>query len=132
MTQQDRHKAEESWTYYRAVFNRRSRHFPSQAIFLPLIDRIYELGYAEQFFAGTSLDNLVISIRPNPRDRQQTILVVPQEDAVEFRLYPKDGETEVSTVTREQAVSALDRLLPRLAADLETSSRGTADGDSEA
>jgi hypothetical protein len=132
MTQQERQKAKESWTYYRSAFSRRSHHFPSLAIFVPLIDRVCELGYSEKLYADASLDNLVISTHPNPRDRRQTILVIPQENSVEFRLYPKEGQAEVSTVSQDQAASALDRLLPRLAANPETSSSGAADGDSEA
>ena len=130
MTQQERHKAEESWAYQRSAFNRRSRHFPSLSVLVPLIDRVCELGYSKQLYAGSSLDNFVISVRPNPRDRRQTILVIPQEDMVEFRLYPKDGEAEVATVARDQAASALDRLLPRLTADLAASSSGSGNGDS--
>ncbi|MGH7225156.1 MAG: hypothetical protein ACRELF_18195, partial [Gemmataceae bacterium] len=110
MTEQQRQKAEESWEHYRLAFSRRSRLFPSVAIFVPLIDRIRELGYSARLFAAASLDNLVISVRPNPRDRQQTILVIPQENTVEFRLYPKDGEVEVRTVDRSQAIEVLDRL----------------------
>jgi hypothetical protein len=132
MTQQERQKAKESWTYYRSAFSRRSPHFPKLAVFIPIIDRICELGYSEQLYAGASLDNLVISVCSNPRDRRQTILVVPQENTVEFRLYPKDGETEISTVAQDQAASALDRLLPRLADNPQTSSSRAADGDSEA
>ena len=132
MTQRERQKAKESWTYHRSAFSRRSHHFPSLAVFVPLIDRVCELGYSEKLYADTSLDNLVISVHPNPRDRRQTILVIPKENAVEFRLYPKDGEAEVSTVAPDQAASALDQLLPRLAANAETSSNGAMDDDSVA
>ncbi len=129
MTQQKRQIAKESWTYHRAALSRRSNHFPNLSIFLPLIDRICELGYSEKFYAGTSLDNLVISILPKPRDRRQTILVIPQENTVEFRLYPKEGEAEIFTVAPDHASSVLDHLLPRLAANSDTSSNGTVDGD---
>lgn len=132
MTQQECQKAKESWTYYRRAFSRRSAHFPNLAIFVPLTERICELGYSEKLYAGTSLDNLVISVRPNPRDRRETILVIPHEKTVEFRLYPKDGEAEVSTVVWDQAASTLDRLLPRLAVQLEKSSSKNADGGSNA
>jgi hypothetical protein len=131
MTQQERLTAKESWRYHRLAFHRRTHLFPNLAVFVPVIDRVCELGYSEQLYANTSLDNLVISVRPNPRDRRQTILVIPQANMVEFRLYPEDGETEVSTVSTEQAASALDHLLPRLIASLETSTSGTVDGDSE-
>lgn len=129
MTQPEHQKAAESWGYFRSAFARRSRLFPNLAIFGPLIDRICEQGYSEQLYAGASLDNLVISVRPNPPDRRQTILVVPQGDRIEFRLYPKDGSAEVSTVTQDQAASALDRLLPRLTAKV-LSSNGPADSES--
>ena len=132
MTQPERQKAKESWIYSRSAFSRRSHQFPNLTVFVSLIDRICELGYSEKLYAGTSLDNLVISVRPNPRDRRQTILVIPQEKDVEFRLYPKDGEAEVSTVVRDQAAAALDRLLPRLTAQLETLSSGSAHSDSDA
>jgi hypothetical protein len=129
---QPRRKAEESWDYYRSAFGRRSQSFPDLAVFVPLIDRIRELGYSSRLYGGASLDNLVISVHPKPRDRRQTILVVPRTDTVEFRFYRKDGEAEVSTVARDQAASALDRLLPRLAAEDRTSTSGTADDDSQA
>jgi hypothetical protein len=132
MTQQERQKAKASWSYHRSTFHRRSYLFPNLAVFVPVIDRVCELGYSEKLYADTSLDNLVISVRPNPRDRRQTILVIPKENMVEFRLYPKDGEAEVSKVAPEQAASALDHLLPRLIASLETSTSGTVNGDSEA
>ncbi len=131
MTQQERQKAKESWIYHRSACHRRSHLFPNLAVLAPVIDRVCELGYSETLYADTSLDNLVISVRPNPRDRRQTILVIPKENMVEFRLYPEDGETEVSTVSPEQAASALDHLLPRLIAGLETSTSGTVDGDSK-
>ena len=130
MTQQHQ-KAEESWEYYRSVFSLRSRHFPYLAILVPLIDRTRELGYSARLYAAASLDNLVISARPNPRDRRQTILVIVHENTVEFRLYPKEGEVEVSTVEGGQAAETLARLLPRLAANRETSSSATADDNLE-
>jgi hypothetical protein len=132
MTEQDRRKAEESWTYYRRAFARRSRPFPALAILVSLIDRIHACGFSEQLYAGASLDNLVISVLPNPRDRRQTILVIPQEDAVEFRLYPKGGDAEVTTVARDQAEAALDGLLSRLVAGAETAKGGVAESESEA
>lgn len=129
MTQQQRQKAEESWDYYRSAFSRRSRDFPRLAVFVPLIDRIRELGYSARLYAAASLDNLVISVRPNPGDRRQTILVIPQENTVEFRLYPKEGEVEIATVDRSQVEEALDRLLPRLSANRASASNGVADDD---
>lgn len=118
MTQPQHQKAEESWSYYRSAFSRRGRLFADLAVLVPLIDRIRELGYSERLYAGASLDNLVISVRPQPRDRRQTILVIPKEESVEFRLYAEDGETETSTVALNQIESEIDRLLPRLAAML--------------
>lgn len=130
MTQSKRPKAEESWQYYRSAFSRRSRLFPNLSIIEPLIDRICELGYSGRLYASSSLDNLVISVWPQPRDRRQTILVIPQEDQVEFRLYPQNGQVEVSTVAQNQAASVLDHLLPRLTAEV-LSSSGAADGESD-
>jgi hypothetical protein len=131
MTQQERREAEASWRYYRAAFSRRSLPFPALTILVRIIDRICELGYSERLYAGESLDQLVISARAKPRDRRQTILVVPKEDAVEFRFYPKEGAAEVHTVALDQVESAIDRLLPELAATQKMSSSGVVDGKSE-
>jgi hypothetical protein len=117
MTQPKRHTTDDSWSYYRSAFRRRSRHVPALAILATLIDRICERGYSERLYAGESLDNLVISTRPNPRDRRQTILAIPKDDAVEFRLYAEEGEAEVCTVALNQVESAIDRLLSRLSAN---------------
>jgi hypothetical protein len=131
MTEQERRQAEESWTYYRSAFSRRSHQFPAATILVSLIDRIVELGYADQLYAGASLDNLVISLRPNARGRRQTIFVIPRGETVEFRLYPKEGEAEVSTVARDWAIATLDCLLPRLAACAKSGSSGTAECKTE-
>lgn len=131
MTQQNRHKAVESWEYHRTKYLCASRSFPYLAVNLPLIDRVCELGYSEKLYALSSHDNLVISVRRIPYDRRQTILVVPLGETVEFRFYSKDGPAEVSRVTREDAVLVLDRLLPRLAAEVPFDN-GAMDGDSEA
>lgn len=118
MTRSEHRNAGESWAYYRSAFSRRSRHFPNLAVLVAVIDRVCELGYAERLYAGASLDNLVISVRPQTSDRHQTILVVPKGESVEFRFYPEDGETEISTTPLNQVESEIDRLLPRLAATL--------------
>jgi hypothetical protein len=131
MTQQNRHKAVESWEYHRTKYLCASRSFPYLAVYLPLIDRVCELGYSEKLYALSSHDNLVISVRRIPYDRRQTILVIPQENTIEFRLYPRDGEAEIITVVLDQAVPALDRLLPRLTAKPERSSRRIPGGDFE-
>lgn len=122
-------QAEESWEYYRSAFSRRSRLFPRLAVFVPLIDRVRELGYSAHLYAASSLDNLVISVHPDLRDRKQTILVVPQENMVELRFYPKDGEVEVCTVSWGEAAETLDRLLPRLAANRASANNGVADDE---
>lgn len=131
MTLQRHEKAEKSWEYYRSKFSVGSRHFPFLAVLVPLIDRIRELGYAEQLYAASSLDNLVISVRPNPRDRRLTILVMPQENTVEFRLYPQDGKVEITTAAWSQAAAVLDQLLPRLTAGPRTSNTASADDKRE-
>lgn len=51
MTQQERQKAQESWAYHRSAFSRRSHHFPNLAVFVPLIDRVCELGFYEKLYA---------------------------------------------------------------------------------
>ena len=116
MIQHEGQKAAESWRHYRSAFSRRSRHFPNLAVLVALIDRVGQQGYSERLYAGASLDNLVISARPQPCDRRQTILVIPRGDTVEFRFYPEDGEMEISTTALNQVESEIDRLLPRLAA----------------
>jgi len=116
MTQHEHPLTDDSWSYYRSAFRRRSGPFPTLAILVTIIDQICELGYSERLYAGESLDNLVISVRPKPRDRRQTILVIPKGDAVEFRLYGEQGEAEVCTVALDQVGSALDHLLSRLVA----------------
>ena len=120
MMQQEHSKPGESWKYYREAFSRRSSFSPPWSVFVSLIDRISRLGYSEQLYAGTSLDNLVISLRPEPRERRQTILVRAKVDAVEFRFYPMEGEAEVSTVDLTQAEATLEKLLPRLLANPKT------------
>lgn len=127
--QQEHSTLEESWKYYREAFSRRSRSSPSWSVFVSLIDKICQLGYSEQLYAGTSLDNLVISLRPQPRDRRQTILVRVKDEAVEFRFYPTEGEAEVTTVDLTQAEATLEKLLPRLLANPKTwSSEAIGDG----
>ncbi len=116
MTQHESHTTNDSWHYYRSAFQRRSGPFPNLAVLVAIIDRICEQGYSERLYAGESLDNLVISVRPKPRDRRQTILVIPKGDAVEFRLYGEQGEAEFCTVALDQVESAIDSLLSRLIA----------------
>ncbi|HWG42549.1 MAG TPA: hypothetical protein VN688_07160 [Gemmataceae bacterium] len=121
MTQHERHTTDHSWRYYRSAFRRRSGLFPALAPLVTIIDRICQRGYSERLYAGASLDNLVISTHPKPRDHRQTILVIPKEDTVEFRLYAEEGEAEVCTVALNQVESTIDSLLFRLVADdLET------------
>lgn len=122
-------KAEQSWKHYRSAFDRRSHHFPALAVFVRLIDKICELGYSERLYAGASLDNLVISVLPEPHDRRQTILVIPHDNAVEFRLYPADGAAEISAAAPEQAASAIEKLLIRLIGSDKTSSGGAAQAE---
>lgn len=122
MTQPERLQVRDSWNYYRGAFHRRSRYFPLLSVFVPLIDKIGDLGYSERLYAGVSLDNLIISVHPRPRDRRQTLLLIAKEDAVEFRLYPKEGEAEVCLTPWNRAESTLEVLLPRLLANPTTES----------
>jgi hypothetical protein len=131
MTQQEHQGARESWKYYRSAFGRRSLSFPALAVLGSIIDRICELGYSERLYASESLDHLVISVRPKPRDRRQTILVVPKGDVVEFRFYPEEGAVEAHTVALAEVESAIDRLLPVLVASQKLSNSGAAEGVSE-
>ena len=100
-----------------SAFERRSATSPELVHFLPIIDRVAELGSSEVLYPSTSLDNLVISARPNPYDRRGRILVTPKGNGVELRLYKRDGTTEVSQVGAEQVRSEIERLLPKLIQD---------------
>lgn len=114
MTKNRSEQPGESWSYWRSRFLRAQDQSPRFASFVPIIDRLCELGYDARLYPGTSLDNLVISRQRHAKDRRQSILVIPTDDGVEFRLYRSSGEPEVSRVGTADVVGEISRLLPRL------------------
>jgi hypothetical protein len=111
MTAQEQREARETWDYYRAVFQRRSTLHPELTPVLPILDLICSQGFNDRLYAGTSLDNLVISTRRNPRSRLGTILVLPKRETVEFRLFKNDGAAVTSEVPFQQVAQEAGRLL---------------------